>query len=262
MSPLKKYLLLPSIIRLSSRVPRNRNTAWEGYWGRIQQTGAVGDVLWDAGSDREFGSYLPALQRTLDPALPVVDVGCGHGSFTRLLAGHFPRAVGVDVAPGAVARARDKTIDLANVEFRALDCTAPGAGDQLATEFGDCNVFVRGVFHVLDPAARTALAANLRPLVGLRGRVFLVETNFSGNALDYIARLGATPRQIPRPLELAIAGLPKPGHFGPAERRAAFDDGAWTVLEDGAVTIDAVAMRMKGQPEQIPGYCAALAPRA
>lgn len=262
MSPLKKYLLLPSIIRLSSRVPRNRNTAWEGYWGRIQKTGADGEVLWDAGTDHEFASYLPALQRTLNSALPVVDVGCGHGSFTRLLAGHFPRAVGVDVAPGAVARARDSTTDLPNLEFRTLDCTAAGAGDLLAAELGDCNVFVRGVFHILDPAARTALAANLLPLVGQQGRVFLVETNFRGNALDYIARLGASPRRIPRPLKLAIAGLPKPGHFGPVERRAAFDDGDWTVLEDGAVTIDAVAMRTKGQPEQIPGYYAALAPRA
>lgn len=262
MSPLKKYLLLPSIIRLSSRVPRNRNTAWEGYWGRIQKTGADGEVLWDAGTNHEFETFLPALQRTLNPTLPVVDVGCGHGSFTRLLAGHFPRAVGVDVAPGAIARAQQNTTDLPSVEFRALDCTAAGAGDLLAGELGDCNVFVRGVFHILDPTARTALAANLLALMGRQGRVFLVETNFRGNALDYIARLGASPRRIPQPLKLAISGLPKPGHFGPDERLAAFDDGDWTVLEDGAVTIDAVAMRKQGQPEQIPGYYAALAPRA
>ncbi|MBP2215186.1 class I SAM-dependent methyltransferase [Arthrobacter sp. CAN_C5] len=261
MPSLKKYLLLPSIIRLSSRVPRNRNTAWEGYWGRIQKTGSGGDVLWDAGNDHEFASYLPALQRTLNPDLPVVDVGCGHGSFTRLLAGHFPRAFGVDVAPGAVARARDQNTDLPSVEFRTLDCTVAGAGELLATELGDCNVFVRGVFHVLDPGARIALAANLLPLVGRQGRVFLVETNFRGNALDYISRLGASPRKIPRPLKLAISGLPKPGHFGPLERLAAFDDDGWTVLEDGAVTIDAADMTTKGQPEQIPGYYAVLAPR-
>ncbi|MHA7276484.1 class I SAM-dependent methyltransferase [Arthrobacter sp. HLT1-21] len=260
-SPLKKYLLLPAIIRLSSGVPRDRNAAWEGYWGRIESTGADGDVLWDAGSDREFNSYLPALLRTLNPALPVVDVGSGHGSFTRLLATRFPRAIGVDVAPSATSHALAESTTEHRVDFRTVDCTVVGAGELLAAELGDSNVFVRGVFHVLAPASRAALAANLRSLVGAEGRVFLVETNYRGDSLGYISRLGATPSQIPKPLKLAIEGLPKPGHFGPGERRTAFDDAGWAVLEDGPVTIDAVAMREKDQPEQIPGYYAALAPR-
>lgn len=244
-------------------MPKNRNAAWAGYWERITNTGADGDVLWDAGGDHEFNSYLPLLLRTLNPALPVVDVGSGHGSFTRLLAAHFPRAIGVDVAPGATARALAlaEPMTVPAVDFRTVDCTVAGAGDQLAAELGEANVFVRGVFHVLDPVSRAALAANLHSLVGATGRVFLIETNYRGDSLGYISRLGATPGRIPRPLKLAIEGLPKPGHFGPGERKAAFDDAAWTVLEDGAVTIDAVAMREKGQPEQIPGYYAALAPR-
>ncbi|MHA7156253.1 class I SAM-dependent methyltransferase [Arthrobacter sp. TMN-50] len=260
-SALKKYLLLPAIIRLSSEVPKDRNVAWAGYWDRITKTGADGDVLWDAGGDHEFTSYLPALLRTLNPALPVVDVGSGHGSFTRLLAAHFPRASGVDVAPSATSRALAESAKVPGVDFRTLDCAATGAGDLLAAELGNSNVFIRGVFHVLDPTSRAALAANLLPLVGAEGRVFLIETNYRGNSLGYIARLGATPGQIPRPLKLAIKGLPKPGHFGPEERQAAFDDDAWVVLEDGAVTIDAVAMREEGLPEPIPGYYAALAPR-
>ncbi len=242
-------------------MPRDRHAAWENYWHRIQNTGSGGDVLWDAGSDREFNSYFEALQRTLNPALPVIDVGCGNGSFTRLLAAYFPRALGVDVAASATSRAEAESTALSNVDFRTVDCTAAAAGDLLAAELGDCNVFVRGVFHVVDPASHAALANTLRSLVGQQGRVFLVETNFRGNSLDYISRLGASPGRIPRPLELAIGGLPKPGHFGSGERQAAFDDGAWKVLEDGAVTIDAVAMQEKGQPEQIPGYYAALAPR-
>ena len=242
-------------------MPRDRNTAWAGYWARITTTGADGDVLWDAGGDHEFTSYLPTLLRTLNPALAVIDVGSGHGSFTRLLAAHFPRAIGVDVAPSATSRALAESATVPAAEFRTVDCTAAGAGDRLAAELGDANVFVRGVFHVLDPVSQAALAANLLALVGATGRVFLVETNYRGNSLGYISRLGATPGKIPRPLKLAIEGLPKPGHFGSGERRAAFDDVAWTVLEDGPVTIDAVAMRQKGQPEQIPGYYAALAPR-
>ena len=258
---LNKYFLLPDVIRLSSGVPKDRHVAWENYWHRIEHTGSDGDVLWDAGGIGEFTSYLPALSRTLNPALPVIDIGCGNGAFTRLLAAHFPQAVGVDVAASATSRAQTESTHLNNVVYRTADCTAPRTGELLVADLGDSNVFVRGVFHVLDSAARAALATTLKFLAGQQGRIFLVETNYRGDALGYISRLGAAPGRIPKPLELAIGGLPKPGHFGPDERQSAFDGESWTVLEDGPVTINAVAMRTKGEPEQIPGYYAALAPR-
>lgn len=41
-----------------------------------------------------------------DPALPVVDVGCGNGRFTRALAA---RSVGTDLSANAGARAREES---------------------------------------------------------------------------------------------------------------------------------------------------------
>jgi 2-polyprenyl-3-methyl-5-hydroxy-6-metoxy-1,4-benzoquinol methylase len=38
----------------------------------------------------ERGEYLPYISGYLDPALPVVDVGCGNGRYTRWLASRFP----------------------------------------------------------------------------------------------------------------------------------------------------------------------------
>ena len=147
------------------------------------------------------------------------------------------------------------------MEFRPLDATEPGATAGLASECAPANVFVRGVFHILDSGARIELARNLLPLTGATGRVFLAETDFRGSGLKYLTNLGATPRWIPEPLERAIRDLPQPGHFGPTERSASFDSATWELIVDGPTVIDTIPLRGSTEPERIPGYYAVLAPR-
>jgi SAM-dependent methyltransferase len=259
-SLLQKYLLVPKLIRLSWSAPRNRPLAWDRYWAGIARTGAQGEVLWDSGDDHEVLGYREVLQRHLDPGLPVVDIGCGHGSFTRALAEFFPQVVGVDVSAHAVARARSESEGLENVSFLTLDMTAPGAGAGLVGPT-DANVFIRGVLHVLDEADQAALVANLGDLVGSRGTVFLAETNFPGNPVEYVTHLGATLRTIPAPLERAIRGLPMPGRFGPAERSKVMPPDAWVLVEDGSATIEANPMTTSKAASLIPGYFAVVRAR-
>lgn len=256
--------MVPRLIRLSRSAPKDRDKAWDSYWAGITATGAGGEVLWDSGSDHEFLGYKDSLLRYLDPELPVVDTGCGHGSFTRALAGTFPRVVGVDVSPHAVARAQAESGEAGNIAFEARDMTAEGAGAALADSINagedGANVFIRGVLHVLDPAHQTALVKNLHVLAGRRGTVFMAETNFHGNPVEYVSHLGATTRGIPAPLELAIRGLPMPGHFGPEERERAFPASAWELLEDGHVAIETnPATGVHGQ-DRVPGYFAVVRP--
>ncbi|MDQ0736631.1 class I SAM-dependent methyltransferase [Arthrobacter agilis] len=252
--------MVPEVARLAQRTPRDPVTAWEGYWSRIGTTGTQGEVLWDAEIGLEADQYAQAIDRFMDRGLPIIDGGCGNGRWTRWLAGRFPSALGVDVADSAVRRAAHESQELPSVAFRTADLTAPGAGLLLHEEHGDANVFVRGVFHVLRPPQRKELGRNLRDIVGDRGRVLLTETNFRGNPLSYLQSLGARPGNIPAPLRRAIGGIPVPGHFGPAERRAAFPDGSWTVLADGPVTIEAVPMSGRTSTS-IPGYLAMLGAR-
>ena len=98
--------MIPKLARLSRSAPKDRRLAWDKYWAGIKSTGPGGEVLWDSGRDHEFMGYREVLLRYLDPDLPVVDVGCGHGSFTRALAGTFRDVIGVDVSAHAVTRAR------------------------------------------------------------------------------------------------------------------------------------------------------------
>lgn len=266
--------ILPRVARLGSRAPGNATVGWGDYWAGVQQTGAGGEVLWDSGSRPELDSYLPLLLPHLDRSLPMVDVGCGNGRFSRWLADYFPTVLGIDLSPAAIRHAEAETAGSHGgaeagtaggrgaVTFRSGDLTEPGTGADLATELGEVNVFVRGVFHVLAPAAQLQLASNIGAMLGRRGRLFLTETNFPGGSLDYLISLGATAAGIPAPLERAIVHLPKPGAFGQPGRRRCFPAASWDTVSDGRTTIQAVAMHPgQSDPEAIPGYFAVLACR-
>lgn len=253
---LGQALLIPRVAWLARRSPRDPDRGWNRYWGQVRGTGVGGDVLWDTGDLDEALSYLDLMRAHLDMGLPMVDIGCGNGRFTRRLAAHVPKVLGVDLAANAIARAVSESAGLPNVTFRVLDAAAPGATTPIATEMAPANVFVRGVFHVLTPAEQAVVARNLLPLVGTTGRVFLTETNYRGSPLGYLRHLGATPGRIPAPLERAIQTIPQPGHFGPQERHQAFPDADWTVLSDGATDVQTIPLNGSTEPEHIPGYYA------
>jgi SAM-dependent methyltransferase len=255
----KKLLIVPNVIRLQRQAPKDVSSRWDQYWASVRQTGSHGDVLWDSDSPVEARRYLDQLLQHSDTSLPIVDVGCGNGRLTRMLADVFPFALGVDLAPSAVTRAAEESHGISNVSFRSLDMTAPAAGQRLADELGNANVFVRGVFHVLDRPERLAMASNLRDLLGVRGTLLLAETDFPGSSLDYLEYLGATPTWLPKPLEKAIgAGIPRPSHFGSAELAECFPPNQWQPLLTQATAIATVPMRGLGEPETLPGWLALL----
>ncbi len=243
------------------RAPKNLPEAWNRYWSGVTSTGVGGDVLWDSAELTETSNYRPLIDEYFDPAIPVIDVGCGNGSFTRYLADLFPVTVGVDLSISAVQLARRQSQDRPGMSFHQLDATVPGATAQLAARYGPANVFVRGVFHILNPQARAELARNLLPLIGDKGRVLLVETDYRGSSLAYLAALGATARDIPAPLERAIRDIPRPGHFGADERHAAFPIADWQTLTDGPTVIQTIPLRAGTRHEEIPGYHAVLTAR-
>lgn len=257
---LDRVRMVPDVTRLAAQAPRDPTMAWEGFWSRISATGHQGDVLWDAGTGREAEQYEAPIRTFMDATLPVVDIGCGNGRWTRWLAERFPQAMGVDVSASAVHLAEEESGQRLGLSFRVLDLTEHGAGRKLHSELGDTNVFVRGLFHTLPRRARVNLTSNLRDMVGDHGRVLLTETNFRGGALSYLQSLGAAPGAIPVPLRHAISGIPRPHAFGAPERRRAFPEAGWTVLDDGPVTIEAVPTG-DGEPTGVPAYFAMLSAR-
>ena len=157
------------------------------------------------GTDRFFrpgyranllSSWLPALDGVVDKlesGARVADVGCGHGTSTRIMAEAFPNSefVGIDFHEESIAEARQTANGLPNVRFetaRAQDFD--GADFDLITLFdalhdmGDPVGAARhiasrlapdGKVMLVEPMAGDALEQNLHPV----GRIFYAaSTNF------------------------------------------------------------------------------------
>jgi SAM-dependent methyltransferase len=252
-------LVLPRVIWYSARAPRDRVQAWDAYWRGIDRGGVGGDVLWDSATERELRRCREQALAHLDPALPVVDVACGNGTQTVVLADHFPSVVGVDVSAEAIARARQHVGDRPSVSFRVLDVTAAGAGRTLARDIGPANAHVRGLLHILDDDGRRAVAENLADIVGDRGIVLLVETAFAGGGLRYLEWLGARLTSVPQTVARCLrAGLPIPRVFDGEQLRQVFPAPRWEVLTSGTTEIEVVVSGAEGDLTTVPGYFAVL----
>lgn len=176
---------------------------WDDYWS--DTTDELGQVFWDSRPEVGALDDLHRFGAHLDPGLPLVDVGCGHGTQARALAERFARVVGVDVSEAglAIARAGEPRPGLEFARLDLLDAAAPTA---LHARLGDANVYVRAVLHQLDQAARVAAAAGLAGLLGARGRALVVELSPAAEAyFEYLfAEFAGPPPGLRRVLRHGI----------------------------------------------------------
>ncbi|KMS76855.1 methyltransferase [Streptomyces viridochromogenes] len=151
--------------------------AWEGFWREAPEE--PGAVFWDAEPALTAGRHLALFEAYLtDPALAMVDLGCGNGTQTRFLAERFPRVVGADLSAAALDHAR-RADPAGPATYRLFDAVEKAEAETLHAELGDANVYVRGVLHQAEPDDRQSMVNQIATLVGERGRVFLVELSES-----------------------------------------------------------------------------------
>jgi cyclopropane fatty-acyl-phospholipid synthase-like methyltransferase len=139
----------------------------------------------------------------------LLDAGCGTGEHALLAAARGAEAVGVDISPRAIARARDKAAERGlPARFEVADILRLG---DLGMTFDV--VVDSGVFHVFDDADRARYVTSLAAVLPPGGRCYLM--CFSDR---------------------------QPGDYGPRrvrqdELRAAFSDG-WTITSIEADTFE------------------------
>ncbi|GAA2619360.1 non-ribosomal peptide synthetase [Streptomyces spororaveus] len=236
---------------------RDTGDAWERYWAGIRRTGRGGDVIWDADSGEEFRWLLDQAQRHFRGDLQVIDLGCGNGRYSRELAPHYPSVIGVDVSVSAIDHAKREAEGVPNVDYLAIDMTDAEQAAVLGE--GPYNIFVRGVFHVLDGEARARLAAVADRLLGDEGTLIVHEPDYSSNSFGYLGFVGGKrgrAEDLVGPLE--AAGVRHSHRFTRPELAEAFGADGWEVVEDEAIELHAIDPRSDSDALRLPGYYAVL----
>jgi SAM-dependent methyltransferase len=255
----RKFLLVPRVARAGLGPVPPQDVAWDSYWRSVHRTGPDGEVLWDGAGEQEMRWWVDTTRKHFDRGLPVLDAGCGNGRLSRLLAGEFGSVLGIDVSEAAVNLATRESRGVPNAAFRRMDITADGVGAALRDEIGAANVVVRGVFHVLDVVQRGRAAANLAQVLGSRGTLLLLETNYRGDLLEYLEYLGGRGGHLPDPVARLIdLKTPRPSSFGPAQLAETFPAQAWTTVVSGGAPIAPVRSLGSGAARTIPGFYAVL----
>lgn len=217
---------------------------WDSYWRRIDQGGPQARVLWE--TDPEYSARAD-MERFLQHAkidLPLLDLGCGSGKQTGYLAQCFPRVIGVDVSPTVVRRAQQANTHETNVEFRVFNALDLKEAEALHDEFGDMNIYVRGVFHVIDEQDRDNFVTTLEILLGELGMLYLIE--LTAEALEYV-------RSISSDRTLRFPRVVQPTGFNiSTDREKYFSGTRWTLLDEGEnVTLHTVTLE-NGEEGAVP----------
>jgi SAM-dependent methyltransferase len=134
---------------------------------RFEASYQTGDAPWDIGGPQP---EVVALAAEGEIVGDVLDVGCGTGENALYLASLGRRVLGVDAAPTAVARAREKAAARGlPAAFLVADALALGRLRRRFETALDC-----GLFHTLDPEERRLYAESLCEVLSPGGTLFLL----------------------------------------------------------------------------------------
>jgi SAM-dependent methyltransferase len=130
--------------------------------------------------------YHPFLLRQLPPRLnEALDLGCGTGTFVRLLAQRAERVLGLDLSPQMIRIARERSTGLRNVTFEVADATVWA----FPRERFDCIASIAALHHLPLAETLTRMRAALRP----GGTLLVLDLYQSRGLADLLADLVAVP---------------------------------------------------------------------
>ncbi|HEY8375585.1 MAG TPA: methyltransferase domain-containing protein [Nannocystis sp.] len=220
---------------------------WDDYWN--DAASEIGQVFWDSPTTQAVEAELDRFGAHLDLGLPMIDVGCGHGTQTRALAGRFARVIGVDVSAAAIEIARTANPG-ENVAYEVLDVLDVDAAAALHRRIGDANLYVRTVIHQLGEVERVQAVASLSTLVGARGRALVTELAPSAEAyFEYLfAEFGGPPPGLARVLRHGI----RPAALREGDLARAFALAGLVPVAQGRGAVQTTLTLPGGYPAMVP----------
>ncbi len=197
---------------------------WESYWNNIRSSGADGQVFWDAVAERASLEDLRRFRDYMNPDLPILDLGCGNGRQSRFLAQHYKQVIGVDISPSAIELAKSETSGQTNIEYRVFDAVDTESARALHDEFGDMNIYMRGVLHNVKMRDRPNFIRSLEILLGAQGTLYQIE--LPSRAILYL-------RTLPKEIYAKIPKITRRIGFNLEELHRYYPEEKWIVLDQG-----------------------------
>jgi SAM-dependent methyltransferase len=131
--------------------------------------------------------YESFLLKQLPPSseLDALEIGCGTGSFTRLLAQRFRRVVALDLSPRMIEVAKEQSHQYQNIDFQVADImTREFPPDQ----FG-CVASIATLHHLpLEP-----VLAKMKNALRSKGRLLVLDLFQAERFTEFISALWAVP---------------------------------------------------------------------
>ncbi len=121
----------------------------------FDQIALYADGAWNA-NDFYHERILACLPASGGKAL---EIGCGSGAFARLLARRYSAVTALDISPLMIARAREKSASIANIDYRCADVMT---WEIPAGEF-DCIVSIATFHHLAFEDLATRIQRALKP---------------------------------------------------------------------------------------------------
>ena len=206
-------------------------------------------ALWDVNSENSVQMDLPYFRKYFNNNLPVMDVGCGTGEQTAFLAKIYPKVIAVDAAKSAIEFATEHNV-IDNVVWQVLDITNSEQCARIHSEFGDLNIYMRGVMHQIEMNEIDYMIGNLRDLMGISGKLYFVEVK--DKIREYFKSLDNSFLSLPEQmLEVFVSNLPPRG-LSTELINEYFNDSIFEILDKGDCTLRTNLKLPNGKPLEIP----------
>lgn len=133
-------------------------------------------------NDSYLGYLLHHVPVGCDDAL---EIGCGTGAFSRLLAQRARRVVALDLSPNMIQLARRRARDYTNIEFQCADATEW----DYPSEGFDCIASVATLHHL----EMTAMLSKMKRALKKGGTLLILDLFENEGAVDTLTSLVAMP---------------------------------------------------------------------
>ena len=119
--------------------------------------------------------YLSLIEGSIQPDMTVLDLGCGGGRMSFLLAGKARRIVGCDLSPALVEGAREKAKDQPGMVFVQGDLESPSAWDDClkANDGEEFDMIISNVALRKDALRLDRVLENAGIVLAPKGRIIL-----------------------------------------------------------------------------------------